>query len=134
MELMGIYSNKRSFFLAALSSSSLVVCRSVGPLMFVKKWPLEYQKLEYQVSEWVSEWAKIFEWNFSSEIFQVKFIEWTILSEIFWVTFFEWNFLCDIFWVKLFEWNFFNEIFTMKFLIKMFQVKCFKWKFLSKIF
>ena len=41
-------------FLAALSSSwSLVVCplvgwlvgRSVGPLMFMKKWPLEYQKL-----------------------------------------------------------------------------------------
>ena len=45
-------------FLAALSSSrSLVVCLSVrpsvgpsvgppvGPLMFVKKWPLEYQKV-----------------------------------------------------------------------------------------
>ena len=37
---------KQTAFLAALSSSrSLVVCPSVRPGMFVKKWPLEYHKV-----------------------------------------------------------------------------------------
>ena len=40
----------KAAFLAALSSSRSAVGRppvgrSVGPLMFVKKWPLEYQKV-----------------------------------------------------------------------------------------
>ena len=142
--LCGAQKTHTNTFLAALSSSrSLIVCLSVRPsfgssvrrsLMFVTKWPLEYQKViktylptrdssdssdssyssessdsSDQItlltkSDWVSEW------NFSTEIFQL--------------TFFNWNFLTGTF-----QLNFSTEIFLLQFFYCNFLLKFFYWHF-----
>ena len=47
---------------------------------------------------------KLFNWNLSSEIIEMKF-----LREILEIQRFTWNFLNDILQVKLFKWNLLNE-------------------------